>query len=312
MNIVAKQVGIDVSLERLDISIGGAKTFSCPNDQEGCKELAAKLPKGAQVHLESTGGHERLVRRTLQARGFVVKVHNPLRVRRSAQGDGINAKTDSIDARHLANRGYQIKDERVKSQETEDLCDLSRGIDRLKRCSSNLKVMAQKPQCDSYTRDSFLQTAREIDLKVKDMQREYQRRIKNTELADRFELAQSIPCVGPNLARVVTCELPDKLEDYTDAQLGAYSSTAPMDNSSGKKVKAARIKAANMRIKAALYMPALVSIRRQQWAKDLYARLRAKGKPHLQAIVAVMHRLFMRIVLVLKRGSAWEAEPPKA
>lgn len=312
MNMLAPQVGIDVSLESLDTSIEGSKPIRFRNEREGCDQLAAKLPKGAVVHLESTGGHERLVRRTLQAKGFVVRVHNPLRVRRSAQSDGINAKTDSIDAKHLANRGSSIKVERVKSEQAEGLCDLSRVIDSLKSEAGKLRVMAQKPQCDPYARQQLLEGARELSARATKMQAEFERRVKQTELASRFELAMSVPACGPVLSRVLSSELPERLQDYTDAQLGAYSSTAPIDDTSGKKKKPARIKRANMHIKAALYMPALVCVRTQPWATGMYARLRAKGRAHQQAIVAVMHRLFLRIVLVLRRGSAWEAEPPEA
>ena len=311
MSIVSSEVGIDVCSHRLDVSVQGSKVCSYSNDGEGCDRLASHLPSACVVHLESSGGYERLVRRVLHARGFVVKVHNPLRVRRSAQAEGIGAKTDVIDAKHLANRGSRIKAERVKSQEAEDLCDLSRAIDEFKRVAGRFKVIAQKPQCDSYAASRFLESARELDQRASEMQLEFERRLKLSTLGPRFELARSVPGVGPNLARVVTCELPERLEDFSDAQLCAYSSTAPFDEQSGKRSKPARIRPANMRLKGALYMPALVCVRGQPWARDLYARLRAKGRSHRQAIVAVMRRLFLRIVQVLKRGSAWKPEPLK-
>ena len=310
MNILASQIGVDVSLERLDVSIDGGKIHPYGNDPAGCELLASKLPLGSVVHLESSGGYERLVRRTLQSHGFVVKVHNPLRVRRSAQADGISAKTDSIDAKHLSGRGARIKAERMKSQLVEELCDLSRSLEALKVMGGRLRVMAKKPQCDNFSRERLLHVAEQIKREVQVMHKEFERRVKASGLSMRFELVQSVPCAGPNLARVVTCELPEQLEDFSEAQLCAYSSTAPIDDQSGKRARPARIRPANMRIKAALYMPALVCIRRQEWASEPLCSAPGQGQaPFLQAIVAVMRRLFLKVVQVLKRGSAWKAKP---
>ena len=84
-----------------------------------------------------------------------------------------------------------------------------------------------------------------------------------------------------------------------------------MDRSSGKHNPPARLGRGNTHLKAALYMPAVTALRREEWAKNLYARLRQKGRTHDQAIVPIMRRLLTRVVVVLKRGTPWEDEPPK-
>ena len=65
-----------------------------------------------------------------------------------------------------------------------------------------------------------------------------------------------------------------------------------------------------MHLKAALYMPALNVMSRQQWANDTYKRLRAKGLEHQQAIVPIMRKLLLQIVAVLKRRTPWQGVPP--
>src|SRR5436190_23315393 len=102
MDIVTPQVGIDVSKDWLDVSIGGGSVFRVRNDSSGCLALVERLCLPCVVHLEASGGYERLASRILGASGIEVRVHDPLKVRRLFQAAGPNAKTDSLDARSLA------------------------------------------------------------------------------------------------------------------------------------------------------------------------------------------------------------------
>jgi hypothetical protein len=65
-----------------------------------------------------------------------------------------------------------------------------------------------------------------------------------------------------------------------------------------------------MHLKAALYMPALNVMSRQQWAIDTCKRLRATGLKHQQALVPIMRKLLLRIISVLKRGTPLQGVPP--
>ena len=117
--------------------------------------------------------------------------------------------------------------------------------------------------------------------------------------------------MGPATARVLLCELPEDLPERTPAQICSYCALAPLDDSSGARRGPARLGQGNRRVKAALYMAAMCAVRTQRWAKELYARLRSKGRAHQQAICAVMRRLLLRAVAVLKRGSPWKDEPQR-
>lgn len=63
MNSIA--VGIDVSKHSCVVSIDKGKPSPLANTQARCLELAERLPIGAIIHLEATGGYERWVRHTL-------------------------------------------------------------------------------------------------------------------------------------------------------------------------------------------------------------------------------------------------------
>lgn len=303
---VHAQAGIDVSKERLDVSIDGAKPFRAPNTPEGVGQVAGRLPAGATVHLESSGGCERLARRLLAERGFEVRTHDPLKVRRYAQAKGRRGKTDALDAKNLSSCGGELKAQAPKSRERERLADLSRAVEAVKSACGEMKMQAGSPGLDPLAKRMLLRAAAALDKQVASMQREFESLVEASSLAGRYKLALSVPGCGPCCARVLVSELPDELDAHTDEQLCSYAGVAPIDDQSGKSNKPARIQRGNRRLKAALYMPALHCVGHQDWAKDHYARLRARGRTHQQAAVAIMHRLLRRILAVLKRGTPWE------
>jgi hypothetical protein len=98
-------VGIDVSIDRLDVAIRpGGRGFCVTNDAAGWADLVARLPRGAiaAIGLEPSGGYERGIVRILLAAGFSVRRINPNKLRQFARAAGALAKNDRIDARLIA------------------------------------------------------------------------------------------------------------------------------------------------------------------------------------------------------------------
>lgn len=98
-------VGIDVSKARLDVCLwpsGEALDFT--NDAKGIRALVQRLLRigPAAIGLEASGGYEREVLAALCGTGLPAHRLNALRVRRFAQGCGIMAKNDRIDAAVIA------------------------------------------------------------------------------------------------------------------------------------------------------------------------------------------------------------------
>jgi transposase len=308
---IVREIGIDVSKSHLDVSVDGTRPSRIANTAAACENLALELPRPCRVHLEASGGYERTARRTLAKAGIEVCVHDALKVRRMIQARAGKAKTDPIDARNVARLAPQVPTQESKSLKHEALTDLSRGIDQLKRTAAHYVVRAGAAQLEPLVRQAYLQIARTLRLKAKGLEQQFVKRVQASELAAAYKLALSVPGVGPVLARVAVCEMPQQMEDFTTAQVASYAGLAPIDDSSGKRT-GARIGRGNSHLKGACYMPAVSALRHQKWARDLYARLLAKGRHHQQAIVAVMRRLLVRIAAVLKRGSPWKDEPQRA
>lgn len=311
MDSLVAQVGIDVAKHELVVSVNEGKPFTVANTAEGCKELLEFLPSKAFVHLEASGSYERTVRRVLEEGGLQVRVHNPLKVRRLAQARGRSAKTDQVDAVGLSRSGCLLPHRPVKSLERQKLADLSRAIGSIKQTIAGYKRHLGFPELDDDAAEAYTQAAALLQAKVDELQKKLGKRLAASSFAGRYELLLSVPGVGARTAAILVCELPEDVAERTSAQISSFAGLAPIDDSSGLRHGPARLGHGNRRLKAALYMGALSAVRTQVWAKDLYCRLRAKAKGHQAAISAVMRRLLVRVVAVIKRGSPWQEEPLK-
>jgi transposase len=309
LNIVVKEVGIDVHKQTLLVSIDGAKAFSVANAEEPIKALAGRLCEPCRIHVEASGGYERLVARIFGQAGIEVCVHNALKAHRLSQALRSRAKTDPVDARSLASNGPLLVTHPRKSDERRALADLSRALDSVKDAIADFKKRRDMPEVDQAAKECYSEAIKRLTTHLKDARKQFLERVRSSTLDSDFQLAISVPDIGPQTARICICELPEDWKTTPVPKLCAYAALAPIDDSSGKRVGVAHVGQGNKRLKGAFYMPALSAIKRQVWAKDLYARLRAKGRGHLQAIVAVMRRLFIRVLAVMRRGSPWRDEP---
>jgi len=312
MDILALCAGIDVSLDALVVSVGGAKAFEVPNTQEGALELARLLPKGCTVHMESSGAYHRLAERVLAGQGFKVRVHNAYRLRRLSDGLASKAKTDPLDAKALSLHAGLLPSYEPKTPERQDLADLGRAIDSVKETMASFKKKLAAPNLDEDAKQAYRELVGVLAGQAKRLEAKFAKRVMASSSKEDYMLARSVRCIGPVAARVCICELPQNVRSATPAQASSYSGLAPMDDSSGKRHGAKHVGRGNVRLKRTLYMCALTAIATQPWARDHYARLRAKGKTHQEAIVPIMRKLLLRVVCVLKRRSPWQDEPPGA
>ncbi|GMV88335.1 MAG: hypothetical protein AMXMBFR81_12660 [Chthonomonas sp.] len=171
MESIARTIGIDVSKDFLDVSIGGDRPFRIPNEKDALERLAAELPEGALVRLEASGGYQRVAARTLEAAGFAVAVSDPLKVRRGAQARGLSAKTDALDAKHLATACSGVPANAPRSPELEALADLSRAIDAIKADAAGHRKRAKACLLDPSAKKAFLDAAEAMDRIAAQLQR---------------------------------------------------------------------------------------------------------------------------------------------
>lgn len=169
----------------------------------------------------------------------------------------------------------------VKSAERQALCDISRTITILKDDISKHKKRLGMPGIDACSRRALQKTVRFLERQVVQLQKDFIEKTASGSYARRYELAKSVPGVGPELARVLVSELPDDLSDLDRRRVASYAGVAPIDRSSGKFKGTSHTGRGNAHLKRALYMPALSILTSQAWAKEFYERQRLLGKHFL-------------------------------
>lgn len=307
MNSIA--VGIDVAKNSFVVSIDKGKPFELANNIARCLELAERLPKGAVIHLEATGGCERVIRHTLEAKGFVVHMHNPLNASRMKQARSVKAKTDPIDAIQLAECGPLLPQRKAKSLEHERLADHSRAIDSLVRKVADLKKQLKKPNLDEFAAQILVESIGDLQARIRQAESSFAQRIRSSSFGFHYALIQTIPGVGPSTARRVMAELPANYMEARGAQIASYAGTVPLDYSSGKFKGKSHVGRGNSRLKGSTYMASLSLLASDPSLRSHYYRMREHGSCHQQAIMALMRKLLLRIVAVLHRETPWENRP---
>ena len=161
----------------------------------------------------------------------------------------------------------------------------------------------------SQTCHVIMVTAREIlhkEALIKDEKQYLTHLYKDSE---EVILLSSIPGVGIDSAVVIALEIENVNRFETVKKMASYFGVHPTYKQSGDgKWGNFLSKTGRSEIRAALYMPALTAVRCNPMLKQVYARFRAQGMSHYQAIAVVMHKLLRIIYGILKNRTKFNAE----
>lgn len=305
------RVGIDVSKARLDVSMRPTGTaFAVANDEEGIGGLVARLAEeGATlVVLEATGGFERPVAAALAGAGVPVALVNPRQARDFARAIGRLAKTDRIDAEVLARFAEAVRPE-PKPVPDEEARTFGEILARRRQVVGMLA--AERNRLGSATTKPV---RRRIEAHVRWLEKELSRTDRDLDEAiagspvwrENEALLRSVPGVGPVLARTLLAEMPE-LSTLDRKRLAALAGVAPLNRDSGTLRGRRSVWGGRARVRAALYMGALVAARHNPAIRAFYERLVASGKPKKVALVACMRKLLSILGAVLKNRTPWRS-----
>ena len=124
---------------------------------------------------------------------------------------------------------------------------------------------------------------------------------------EQVQLLSSIPCIGIDSAVLLMLEIEDISRFETAKKLAAYFGVHPTFKQSGDGLWGSHMsKKGRGELRAVLYMAAMSGIRYNPILKQMYARFRAKGMKHYQAMGVVMHKLLRMIYGVLKNKTQFD------
>lgn len=302
-------VGIDVSKSCLDVaSRPTGEVWQVPNDVHGISALAQRLTSISPylVVLEATGGLERTLTAELAAAGLPVAVVNPRHVRDFARAAGTLAKTDTLDAQVLAHFGQAMEPD-LRSLPDADAQDLQALVGRRRQLVEMITaeknrrktVIARiRPQVEEHIR--WLETS------LEDLDQDLDGFIRSSPMwRTKERVIRSVPGVGPVLSATLLANLPE-LGALSRGQIAALVGVAPFNRDSGTLRGKRTVWGGRRRVRAALYMAALVASRYNPVIKDFYQRLCSKGKPKKVALTACMRKLLVILNSMVKHGREWQ------
>lgn len=321
-------LGIDVSKEALAVALqlderkrpyerevrndaGGIARLQGWVRERGC-ELSQLV-----VVMEATGVYHERVAQALYDAGCKVIVANPKRVRDYAAGLGLLHKTDKVDARALVRYGKEKGSELVSwSPPPEEVRILRALYDRLSAVQEDLqRELNRRDQAAASMEPALVIDS--LDTSITRLGEECERLKRAIEdhfdqhpgLKAQRELLQSIPSIGPVSGDLLLCLL--LAHRFNSArQAAAFCGLIPKAHQSGTSVrKAPRLtKQGDGRLRAKLYMAAVVAIRRNPELRQIYQALLTAGKSKMSALGALMRRLVHIAYGVLKHQTAYSSQ----
>ena len=124
---------------------------------------------------------------------------------------------------------------------------------------------------------------------------------------ERDDLLRSVPGVGEQLSLTLLAHLPE-LGALDRKRIAALVRVAPINRDSGQMRGKRSVWGGRTRVRAVLYMGALVGSRYNPVLRGLYQRLLTAGKPKKVALTACMRKLLTILNAMVKSGQSWS--PP--
>ena len=307
-------VGIDVAKAQLDVAIRPtSQQWQVPYTQKGAEGLITQLAdiQPTLVVLEASGGLEMALVGALAAALLPVVVINPRQVRDFARATGRLAKTDAIDAQVLAHFAEAVRPAQRPIPDTEAQA-LSALVARRHQLISML--VAEKNRSGtalSSVRPRVQAHIAWLEQELKDLDDHLGDTLRKSPIwREKEDLLRSVPGVGRQLALTLLAYLPE-LGTLDRKRIAALVGVAPFNRDSGTLRGRRAVWGGRSRIRAALYMSALVASRHNPVIRTFYQRLLAAGKPKKVALIACMRKLLTILNSMLKHRVPWRPLVPQ-
>ena len=301
-------VGIDVAKAQVDVAVRPTgQTWTITYDDAGVQELVSQLKtlEPALVLLEATGGLELPMVVALATAALPVVVVNPRQVRDFAKATGTLAKTDTLDAAVLAHFADAIRPDvrPLRDAETQVLASLvarrHQVVAMLVSEKNRLRraISAVRPRVEAHIAW--------LEQELEDLDQGLRQTLRQSPLwREKDDLLRTVPGVGEQLSLTLLAYLPE-LGTLDRRQVAALVGVAPFNRDSGTLRGKRTVWGGRARLRAVLYMGALVASQYNPVIRDFYRRPLAAGKPKKLALTACMRKLLVILNSMLKHRSPW-------
>lgn len=318
MQSVETRAGIDVGAKMLSAARRRGNKIDeleFSNDAAGHRALIKWVGKGARVCVEATGVYHLQLALALRAAGVAVMVINPRVAKDFGRALSKRSKTDKVDALTLLEYAERMAFVHWTAPRNAvlELRELGRRLTELVRTGVNEKNRLHAKQVAGISRTVAADVAAHVAELEKRALRIETAALEviesDDDLLEQYEILIGIRGIGRRSAVQLLTELAVLDPTMTVKQIVAYAGLDPRRCQSGTSVeKPSRIsKTGNARLRAILYMVALSAVRHDRGARLFFARLVARGKKKMQALVAVMRKLLHGIWIAMQRRIRFES-----
>lgn len=323
-------LGMDVAKAKLDCCLllddasGRRKTKVVSNTKTGVVDLLAWVvkqgcsPLELHVVMEGTGVYHEQAALALADSGVMLSIVNPAQVKDFGRGLAVRTKTDGVDSFVLARYGALLKPAAwtppaPEARILQALLARRDAIAQDLQRERNRQEKADATDTPALIRQSLSDSIEFLSRQLAQLQQDIEQHIdRHPGLKDDLVLLQSIPAVGPQVGNNMLAVMHS--HDFGSAeQLAAYLGLVPVERQSGSSVlgRARLSKAGPSRIRAVLYMAAVVATRCNPHVKAVYDRLLARGKSKMSALGAAMRKLVHLCFGVLKTRQPYQRDYAK-
>lgn len=317
-------VGIDVAKNKFDVSytvdgqnIFGYSTFT--NEKKGIKkffkqtEKFLKEVKLEEIHfcMEATGIYHCELCEYLQNSAHIVSVVNPLKTKSFSKSLLLRTKNDKVDSSMLTL--YAFLHNPPHTPKLPESIKKFRSLVRYKEVlieTRTQEIARLKSSLDSDVKQLINKKIVFIEKQTRETIAKIQNLIKEDEfLNTQMKLLTSVDCVGERVAWVMLAEFKfEDIESISPKAMVAHTGLSPREHSSGSSIHSRShiSRMGNSSLRKVLFLPALGCIKRDNYFTNFYMHLVEQGKPKKVAIVAVMRKILLTSMGVLKNQQPFD------
>lgn len=311
--------GVDVSKDTLDVYYNDAEGrehyLKASNDQKGHALITKKLGLQRTYLMESSGPYYLKLAFAIKRLNGDVRVENPIAVKRFIQMHLERNKSDRKDARWLYfyARHRETIEWALPLKEQLYCAQIMGSIDMYSRqavmITNQLHSLEQLPLQMKEVTKSLEQTKRTIEKELKKLEKILEGQLASWQ-AEQVKYITSIPGLGKRAVALLIVYTDGFKKIQNHRQLIALAGLAPREHTSGTSVRGRKgiCKMGNGHLRNVLYMCSLSAIKHNQACKELYERLKAKGKPSKVALIAVCNKLLKQVFAIATKQTTYQPD----
>lgn len=293
-------IGIDIGKFSFIVALHETKiTHEYENSSTGISQFIEEyqgMLSDSLCILETTGGYELELLYTLRANHYAVHRADARKVKHFIRSFGNKAKTDTLDAKALANYGKERAEILElfcpQSKQSIDLFQLVQRRKDLKQILVAEKNRLKSPAAQ-LVRKSFEAMINLINEQIKEVTEQINLIIElDPTMKAKQAVLKSIPGIGDIVAFELLVLLPE-LGRLNRRKIASLAGLAPRANDSGKFQGYRRTGHGRDGIKPILFMAAMAARNSRSSLKAFYEHLIAKGKKKLVALTALMRKILV-------------------